>query len=258
MKGSIIALDLDGTLLGSDKRVSARNAAAVLACHRAGKRIVIATARPPRSVTELLPVELLGISSFVFYNGALIRDTQSGIEEHLPIEADVTAELLDYCGRHMAECHISMEVNDAWFANRDLDDPGFYHSKFKPTIRPLSELRLQAATKVLLTSFREADAIAQAFAERANVVLTDGGRLLQIMNKSVSKAAGLLRLCVHYGVPASEIVAFGDDMNDVDMLQMAGYGVAMGNAVPLLKSAARHVTGTNDEDGVAAVLERLA
>lgn len=256
-QGSVIALDLDGTLLGSDKRVSARNAAAVLAAHRTGRQIVIATARPPRSVLELLPGELLDICSFVYYNGALIRDARSGIEEHLPIEASVTAELLDYCGLHMGDCHISMEINDVWYANRALDDPAFYHSKFKPAIRPLAELRLEAATKVLLTSFREAESFRTAFAERANVVLTDGGRLLQIMNKSVSKAAGLLRLCALYGVSSSDMIAFGDDMNDLDMLQTAGYGVAMGNAVPELKALARHVTGTNDEDGVAAVLERL-
>lgn len=77
------------------------------------------------------------------------------------------------------------------------------------------------------------------------------------MAEGVTKATGLARLCAHLGIDRTDVVAFGDALNDVEMLRWAGHGVAMGHAAPEVADAADEVGGTNDEDGVAQVIERL-
>lgn len=257
MSYSVIALDLDGTLLNAGKEVSGRNLNAVLNCSRRGMKIIIATARPPRSVRSMLPQALLDAASFVCYNGAVVTDEAAGIGEHVPIPRDLAAELLEYCKLRMPECTISVEVNDVWYAAGEIDDFEFFNPRFRPVVLPIDELKRHDATKILLSSFSDLESLIQLFGNRMNIVVTDQGKLLQAMNKDISKESGILRLCRHYGVPASQIIAFGDDLNDAGMLRIAGYAVAMGNAVQPLKEMADEITVSNEEDGVAHVLERF-
>ena len=252
-----IALDLDGTLLNSAKEVSARNRAAVLRVLEKGLRVIIATARPPRSVAELLPSDLLERASIVSYNGAIVRDKAAGIDEHHPMTSEVTAEVIRYCGEYLPTAHLSVEVNDKWYANRDLADGAFYHPRFRPELATYEVLASQAATKILLTEYRDAEVLRERFAPLTQFVVTDGGALIQMMNPAVSKTSGILRLCGHFGIQESKIAVFGDDHNDIDMFRMAGYSVAMGNAVQELKDIANETTASNDDDGVAIALERL-
>jgi Cof subfamily protein (haloacid dehalogenase superfamily) len=252
-----IALDLDGTLLNSAKEVSARNRAAVLRVLEKGLRVIIATARPPRSVAELLPSELLERASIVSYNGAIVRDRAARIDEHHPMTSEVTAEVIRYCGEYLPTAHLSVEVNDKWYANRDLADGAFYHPRCRPELATYEVLASQAATKILLTEYRDAEVLRERFAPLTQFVVTDGGALIQMMNPAVSKTSGILRLCGHFGIQESKIAVFGDDHNDIDMFRMAGYSVAMGNAVQELKDIANETTASNDDDGVAIALERL-
>ena len=80
--------------------------------------------------------------------------------------------------------------------------------------------------------------------------------LLEVMRPGVNKQLGAMALARHYSVDAADVACFGDMPNDREMIAWAGWGVAMGNAHPELKAIANEVTGTNAEDGVAAVLER--
>ncbi|UVI29022.1 Cof-type HAD-IIB family hydrolase [Paenibacillus spongiae] len=255
-----VVLDLDGTLLNSDKEVSDRNLQAVMSCHQAGMKIIIATARPPRSVKAMLPLEILGVASFVYYNGAMVCDTLAGIEEHIPIPQPSAANIIDFCYKHMPMCIISLEVRDQWYSNQEIGDGTIYNPQFRPMIVTLDELKTYPATKILLTEFEEPGKCEQLrlqFGEETNMVVTDQGKLIQFMNKSVSKATGILKLCGHAGIRPSQIIVFGDDHNDIEMFRMAGYSAAMSNAVPELKAIASEVTASNDEDGVAILLERI-
>ncbi|MDQ6420528.1 HAD family hydrolase [Paenibacillus sp. LHD-117] len=257
MKISAVALDLDGTLLNGRKQVSERNLQAVLSCLDHGLRLIIATARPPRSVKELLPRELLDRSACVYYNGAIVRDTGAGIDEHRPLSNKLTATIVNFCAERFPDAHLSLEVNDLWYANREVADAAFYHSKFRPELASAEELASRAATKILISELEESEQLSREFAHSTRFVVTDGGKLIQIMNPSVSKATGIARLCGHYGIETAQVAVFGDDHNDLDMFRMAGHAVAMGNAVPELKTIASETTASNDDDGVALVLERL-
>lgn len=258
IKTSAIVLDLDGTLLNSKKEVSNRNIEAIIGCYEKGKRIIIATARPPRSVRTFIPSKVLEIVSFVFYNGALVTDLREGIEEHISLPRELSAEILDYCNKKYPTSKISIELMDQWVSNADIHDATIYNLKFRPQVLVLEELRKLEPSKLLITGIDDAHSFQKVFGNRTNFVVTDGGKLIQVMNKKVSKETGIIKLCNHYGIKPSEIMVFGDDYNDIEMFKMSGYPVAMQNAVTELKELAKEVTDTNDNDGVAKVLERIA
>lgn len=253
-----IVLDLDGTLLNSEKQVSERNLKALLACRRMGMRVMFATGRPPRSVRMLLPPELLEDASFVYYNGALVADAAAGIDMHTPIEDVTAAEIIDYCTEQLPrEIMVSLESKDRIYSLRAIQDFTFYSRWNQPTLCTPEELKRLIATKILISEFGGAEQrLREAFAGKTRFIATDQGRLIQVMHPSVSKVTGVLTVCAHYGIDASELFVFGDDYNDLEMFSMSAHAVAMGNAVDELKALAAEVTETNDNDGVAHVLER--
>ncbi|MDT3427409.1 Cof subfamily protein (haloacid dehalogenase superfamily) [Paenibacillus forsythiae] len=256
MNIAAIVLDLDGTLLNSEKKVTDRNLKAILACHQRGMRIIFATARPPRSVKRMLPAELYDIGSFVFYNGAMVSCGQARIHAHYSISSILSRDLLDYC----AECHpdmvIGVEVQDEWFSLRELDDSVIKHARERPVLKTMEELRQYDATKILISGLPDYSFLFERFGSSLNMILTDNGTLLQIMSKEASKEQAVRFLCGEFGISPGEVMVFGDDYNDVGLSEACGYAVAMGNAVAPLKDMATEVTASNEEDGVALVLER--
>ncbi|WP_158299291.1 HAD family hydrolase [Paenibacillus antri] len=255
---SAVVLDLDGTLLDKDKNVSERNKKAILNCYANGMKVIFATARPPRAVKALLPEELLSIGSFIFYNGAFISCKTTGTEEHVPIDVQLSNELLEFCLQEYRNIEISFEVKDEWYSLTEIDYSMIQRRKGDPTVKTLNELREYEPTKILITSFGDGAPILDKFSSRLHMVVTDHGKLLQIMNIKVSKENGVQLLCNRLGIDVSRIIAFGDDHNDRGLFSIAGYSVAMGNAIAELKEAANEVTANNDDDGVAQVLERVA
>lgn len=257
MNFAAIALDLDGTLLDSNKQVSARNRNAILQCHSRGIRIIFATARPPRTVASLLPEELLHIGSFVYYNGAQVSCRFTWCELHEPIPASLTAEIVDYCVGVDVDVILSLEVRDAWFSLKEVDYSVSMNVKSNPVVKPLEEMKQYDATKILISNFAAYDHLKQRFSGQANILLTDGGQLIQIMSKLASKETAVAHLCDRFGIPLRQVIAFGDDYNDAGLFRVCGQSVAMGNAVEELKRLATEITASNDQDGVAMVLERF-
>lgn len=114
-----------------------------------------------------------------------------------------------------------------------------------------------SATKILLTEFGDFDDLRLEFADHTQFVVTDRGKLIQMMNKSVSKVTGILKIIDFYGINSSGMMVFGDDFNDLEMFKMSAYSVTMLNAVDELKDLASGITDSNDNDGVAKVLEKM-
>jgi hydroxymethylpyrimidine pyrophosphatase-like HAD family hydrolase len=102
-----------------------------------------------------------------------------------------------------------------------------------------------------------ADALQAVVGDRALVTHSIDESFLELSHPSVHKAAAIEQLLSQSGISASQVVAFGDMPNDLEMIRWAGHGVAVANADPMLKAAADEVTASNDEDGVAVVIERL-
>jgi Cof subfamily protein (haloacid dehalogenase superfamily) len=257
MKYSAIILDLDGTFLNSDKRVSERNFRAVQACIEMGMKVIFATARPPRAVNWFLPKELMNSGSFIFYNGAQVVCKLTGFELHEPIESALTARVIEHCIGY-AGCELTMEVKDEWFSLSELDFSTSMNVRANPVVKTIEELEQYHATKILITGMGDVESsLYQKFRNELNILQTDGGKLIQIMSKKASKELAVKKLCSNFDISLNDVIVFGDDFNDYGLFKVCGYSVAMGNAIKEIKEIANEVTETNDNDGVAEVLERI-
>ncbi|MBW4080963.1 HAD family hydrolase [Paenibacillus sp. S150] len=257
MKYSAVILDLDGTLLNSDKKISARSYNSVMACHEQGMKLIFATARPPRAVKEFLPREWLDIGSFVYYNGAMTACRQLGINVHEPIHSSITAAVFDHCVSSHPDLEIGIEVQDEWFSLKEVDYSTVMNVKGNPVVKSLEELKAYDATKILITGTMNVEALREKFHTELNILVTDNGTLIQIMSKKASKESAVLNVLAKLGLPKEAAVVFGDDHNDIGLFRACGRSYAMGNAIQELKDIASRVTETNDNDGVAAGLEQI-
>lgn len=258
----LIAIDLDGTLLTSGKTVSEQTLNA-FQCLPRDVRVVIASARPPRSVRGYH--QLLGLDSWqINYNGAMIWDESAKRAVfHRPMAAEIAQGIVDLSRDMFEEVLVSCEIMDRWFTDR-IDDKFTTETgkMFKPdVVAPISEFCNQPITKLMLLGepkvlSRLEPLILEKFGEKVSIVQTDRD-LLQIMDKRVSKAVALQKVVKHYGVPMEQVMAIGDAPNDVGMLQLAGVAVAMDNAAVVVKQVAHWVGPSNDDHGVHAALVKF-
>lgn len=253
----VVVLDLDGTYLNSNKEVSPRNLAAVMSCYQKGIKIIIATARPPRIVNRFIPDPLLKVASFIYYNGAQIICPHTATELHESIPSAVTAEIIEYCSEYHADLALTMEVQDEWYSLTQLDYMAALHETANPIVKTMDELKRYEATKILLSGAFEGTPLFDVFHQRANILYTDNNELIQIMPINASKEQAVMKLCGVYNCSMDAVIVFGDDYNDLGLFQRCGYAVAMGNAISEIKAVADEITASNDQDGVAVVLERI-
>ena len=257
----LIAVDLDGTLLNDSKRVSDRTTFALKGLPERGIKVVIASARPPRSVRHIY--RALNLDTWqINYNGALIWDepAQRAIF-HDPIDCDLVRKVIDHARDLFPEVSVSCEIMDRWYTDRE-DQP--YRTEtgrlFRPNlIAPLDTFCVEPITKLLLLGPVEVIDILKMLLRAAYPTLSivhSDPELLQIMHYEASKASALLRVADHYGFPMQRVMAIGDAVNDVPMLQVAGVAVAMDNAHPSVKQIAHWVAPSNNDHGVHAALIR--
>jgi Cof subfamily protein (haloacid dehalogenase superfamily) len=257
----LLAVDLDGTLLNSSKKISQQTVDA-LRCRPKDLRVVIASARPPRSVRHIY--QQLGLDTWqINYNGALIWDEgASQAVYHCPMQPDLVLNMIDIARDMFEEVLVSCEIMDKWHTDR-IDDAYTTETGrlFKPDVvapveqfckAPITKLMFLGDPKILL---RIEPLLYEKFGDRVTLVQTDKD-LIQIMDKQVSKAIALQKVAEHYGVARNEIMAIGDAPNDVGMLQWAGVAVAMDNAHPIVKKVAHWVAPSNDDHGVHAAMVR--
>lgn len=253
----LVATDLDGTVIRSDRTISERTVAALARVEAAGAHLVLVTGRPPRWMHEV--AQATGHRGLaICANGALVYDlhTEEVVESHL-IETAVLAELVE---------RLSDAVPQLSFAAEHLD--GFVREPTYRTLMPQGAVdtmdRLLAAPAAkLLAQHPELDA--DALLARARTVIGDLAEvthasrhgLLEISAAGVSKASTLATLCSELAVEAAQVLAFGDMPNDLPLLSWAGTAYAVANAHPAVLAAVDRRTASNDEDGVARVLERL-
>ncbi|MFT3787500.1 MAG: Cof-type HAD-IIB family hydrolase [Tepidisphaeraceae bacterium] len=253
----LIAIDLDGTLLRDDKTIAPRVRDAVLRAAAQGIRIVLASARPPRTVRAFYR-ELQLDTPQVNYNGALIWDEPGqSVVDHRPMASAIASELIAQVRHIEANVLVSCEILDRWHTDRT--DNRFMTASawlFPPdVIAPLQEFGHHDVTKLMLQG---PPAMMDRLADRlrhpqVKLARTDPD-LLQYMSVDAGKGLGLKRLCERLDVPLAHAMAIGDNENDIEMLQVAGLGVAMGHASAAVKAAAQLVVASNMHDGVAEAI----
>jgi len=248
---TVAAIDLDDTLLRSDGSISARTLDALRAWRAKGHRIVIATGRPRRTIDTVLPLELSD-APVISYNGAEIYAKGQKLYDNL-IPAAAARTIVERCLALAPDAEIGVEIDNVLYLNRPSKRPRLYE------VADLLELTHQPCAKVLVFADELAvlDPLLAELPAGARALHSGRYRFLQILGETVDKAEALRFLVTDWGLTMANVVAFGDDTNDVDMVRMSGLGVAMSNAVEEVLAVAQRVTTTNDEDGVALVLEEL-
>jgi Cof subfamily protein (haloacid dehalogenase superfamily) len=259
---SILATDLDGTLLNDDGRISGRNRAAIRAAQDAGMTVAFVTARPPRDMAALArEAGLTGIA--VCSNGAILYD--------IGADAVLTHERLDgpLARQLIAELRAALpKVAFATEHGHKIGQEPHFPRLFEATVH-YQPMRIDCAlllceedtTKLIAhhpgQSADELAAAIEAVVGARAAVTHSGWPIVEVGALGVSKASGLKALCERLGLGGEAVIAFGDMPNDLPMLRFAGHGVAVANAHPLVLAAADHITASNAEDGVAQVIEAL-
>lgn len=258
----LIAIDLDGTLLNSAKKISDQTLSA-LKCLPGDVKVVIASARPPRSVRHIY--QALGLDTWqINYNGALIWDEPANRPVyHRPMPGQLVQRMIELSRDMFEEVLVTCEIMDRWHTDRMDDSITTETGKlFKPDVvapyeqfcnQPITKLMLLGEPKILA---RLEPLLLEQFGNDVTIVQTDKD-LLQIMDHRVSKAVALQKTAEHYGIQKEQIMAIGDAPNDVGMLQLAGVAVAMDNAHPVVKKVSHWVAPSNDDHGVHAALVRF-
>ena len=256
----LVATDLDGTLLGLDDVVSDRTRKAVRAVVDAGIHVVAATGRSQWTATPLVePVD--GLDVVVCSNGASlyhVREARSLAS--YPIEDGVIDEILLNLDAALPGCVFGWETDDdlhyeeGFLAYRpNLDRPASPDLAVGERPRPIRKLMVGHPD---VQHYDLLDAILPITPPRA-FATTSGAPFVEITGDGVDKAFGMRTFCEQLGIAAEEVVAFGDNHNDIAMVTWAGRGIAMGNAHPALLAVVDEQTESNVEDGVAQVLETL-
>lgn len=258
----MLVLDIDGTLLRPDRTIAPRVRDAVRAA--AGiMPVVLATARPPRSV-RAIAADLGLTTPQVNYNGALVWDPhKSEAIDHVPLSAALCARLIARTRTLCSHSVLGIEHLDKWYTDRIDERFTTETGKLFPPdfIQPVEQLSLLGATKMMFhTDPHEIDALRAAlepdFQSEVSFIRTDPD-LLQMMNGSTSKWIGVQRLATRLGVEARDILSIGDNENDLDMIRGSGIGVAMANGSAAAKASAKWIAPSNEDDGVAESIDRF-
>jgi len=264
MRIHLVALDLDGTLLNSAKEITDATEAILRAARQeANLRIVLATARPPRSVMPYYRHLELD-TPMINYNGALIYDPPGGrVIMHRPLSLKTSRQIVRIARGAYPDVLVSAEILDRWYTDR-LDQTYLTETgkKFQPNvIAPINQWLTRSVTKMLLLGEpgRLAELgriIRQDLLHQVSVVQTEDV-LLQVTHPTVSKGQALRTVASELGVSQETVMAIGDNANDVSMLKWAAIGVAMANSAPKALDAANFVAEHHDVDGAAKAIRDL-
>lgn len=267
MNYKLIAMDLDGTLNNDEKRITPRTLDALMQAQRQGIRLALASARPSPGLNkerDLLRMQDFG-GILMSYNGGRIIDAASGKTLY---ETTMDPEQARNCLRQLESLPVTPILDDgaqfyvtdrtAFMVEYECWNNGMTCSE----VDNLADFLSFAPVKILMSVQPEQLKAVQAqiaamLPDELNVVQT-AAFYLEIIPKRINKGQGLKDVCHALNLLPEETLAFGDAENDIPMLRAAGLGVAMGNASETVKAAADAVTLTNNEDGIAVMLDSLA
>ena len=266
MSIKLVTIDIDGTLLNSERKVTPKVKAAIQKATKLGVNVVLATGRPTIGVMSL--IKELGLDNnhgfMITYNGAMIQNagTEEVLIQHpLPFEDYLDVELLSRkLGVHL---HVQ-DYTTMYTANRDLSPytineatltgiPVSYRavSEMTPDIKIIKSMMIDHED-ILDAAIKR---IPQEYFDKYEMVKSSP-YYLEVLNKKATKGEAVKELAELLNIKQEEVMALGDNENDLSMIEYAGIGVAMGNAVESVKKAANEITKTNDEHGVAHAFEQ--
>jgi Cof subfamily protein (haloacid dehalogenase superfamily) len=268
----LLAIDIDGTLLTPQQKISTRTREAIQAAQEAGIVVTLATARRYGNSKQF--ADELGIAiPLITCDGALIIQHPDGeVLATNPLPAEIAQQTVEIMVRNHVQPvvhHIKGSHEETWSGEREFDnrEVGNYFANYPQIKRQRHAQLCQGQPDPLrVVAFASEGAIESIILEvtslpcswnslkRGNYECAE----LTVMHHTCSKATGVARLANHLGIGLRHVMAIGDNTNDLEMLQAVGWGVAMGQASERVKASAHAVTTSNEQDGVALAIENYA
>lgn len=265
MQYKLIALDLDGTLLDHNLKISPRNKEALREAAKRGVMVTVATGRMYRtSIPYVRELQLNTDWPMINYHGALIKTTESKkVLHYQPVDLDLAVAITAFA--EAEGYHVNAFIDDCLYIEEENEFSRYYQSIADVELEAVGKLSLylkqrgEAPAKLTIINWHDRLNRIEAFLKERY-----GGKIealqslpyfLEVTDRRATKGQALHWLAVRLGLLPEEIMAFGDSYNDLDMIKYAGLGVAMANARPDVCRAADLVTASHDEDGVARVIE---
>ncbi|MCU1372411.1 MAG: family hydrolase [Ilumatobacteraceae bacterium] len=266
MQFRAIATDLDGTLLRTDSTVSERTRAAIDAAADAGLLFVIATGRPPRWIPPV--IDQVGERGLVVCaNGGSVYDpSRHELVTRNDLDAEAAIAIIDLVSEAYPDAVLGLEQGFEFSADTSIERMAFPMLRSWQSqglrIGPIRSFATEGVTKLIVrldegSPVGTAAAVQELIGDLALVTHSTNESFLELSRPDVTKASTVERLLLESGIAPDEVVAFGDMPNDLALIEWAGLGVAVANAHPALRTAADETTASNDDDGVALVIERL-
>lgn len=260
MAYKLIAIDMDGTLITSDKKITERSRKALLDAEKAGAYVVLATGRMAANV-KVLASDLGLHSPVICGGGSQVVDKDYNLIHTCYIEPEITKQVLDYCKENGLYCQV-------------FDGPNYIFQKYMPQtdiyrdisgLNPVEDPDLYNkeeinTAKVLIIEDAEKLVKIQAELKEKFPMLNIGRSrptFLELNNPKGNKGVALKVLSEKLGLKPEELIAIGDNQIDAPMIEFAGLGVAVGNALDEIKEIAQYVSADNDHEGVTEVIEKF-
>jgi len=261
-----VALDLDETTLNSKAQLSDRTRAALHAVHSIGLPLIIATSRPERVLGALVGDDILEITSLVQMNGTIAEGRQglAGSHKYLMDMAD-TRWCWDVVNEFASWTRMTVETDGIQFAvNHDdgINELWAFNMTTPTMVVSLEEALEIGPAKISVNGVGESlESLALMLEDQlsSNTVIFRAAReqFLNVVPRQASKSGAVADLLKTADIPLEDVLSFGDDFVDIDLIRDCGWSVAIANAIPEIHSLAKYSTASNDDDGVAIVLEQL-
>ncbi|AXJ94664.1 MULTISPECIES: Cof-type HAD-IIB family hydrolase [unclassified Sphingomonas] len=257
----LVVSDIDGTLVDKGKQLTPATADAVLRLEQAGVGFSVISARPRSGIMPI--AQTLGIDApMAAFNGGIIFRRDGTVEEHHVVDPDVVRAVMDVATDAKVDTWVF--ADDRWYASTDEGEHVAHErlaSNQDPVVTTDFAPYLDHADKVTFVSddhdlLKSLADRCKSFADRATIVQSQV-YYLDVTALAGNKGDGARALARAFDVPLDATVAIGDQFNDVPMLDIAGFSIAMGNAPDAVKAKADAVTRANDADGVAYAIDTL-
>lgn len=264
MPYKLVALDLDDTLLNAEFKISERNREAIRLTVEKGVLVTIATGRMFRSAVRYAR-ELEVSLPLIVYHGAMIREADGGeLIRYCPVPAGPAREILELAAAE--QYHVNLYIDDRLYVSEETAESRYYQTIAPIPVEPVGDLSAfldqQGVEPIKLSVINRDGRLEklQSFLEAKYdgqlTVLQSRPNFLEITSTNATKGQALKYLGELQNIEVKEMVAIGDSYNDLDMIRVAGMGVAMANSPPPVLEAADVITDSNIDDGVATFLER--
>lgn len=261
----LIAIDMDGTLLNSNKEISDRTFRAIQKAVKKGIHIVLSTGRLLKSA-QLFAEDLKLEDYILACNGAIIVDGAKNIVYRRPMNLETVKIIMDLGKKHKIYNHFYDE--ERFYSNVYLQEIVDYYSGrdqkidlrvFEHDMEILDNNDLNIYKFLFIDNdLKKLEKLRVELSKLDIIGITKSwSNNIEVMGKDVSKGSGLKFLCKKLDISHENVIAIGDNENDLSMISFAGFGVCMGNGDKIVKDRADYITSTNDEDGVATVIEKF-